>query len=44
MPSEQKNGPFVDAASTLNKAMGSLNTDQMAAMGLLFSHMMMPSC
>jgi len=32
MPSEQKNGPFVDAASTLNKAMGSLNTDQMAAM------------
>lgn len=32
MPSEQKSGPFVDVASTMNKAMGSLNTDQMAAM------------
>lgn len=32
MPSEQKSGPFVDAASTMKKAMGSLNTDQMAAM------------
>jgi hypothetical protein len=32
MPSEQKGGPFVDVASTMNKAMSSLNTDQMAAM------------
>ena len=32
MPSEQKSGPFVDVASTMNKAMSSLNTDQMAAM------------
>ena len=32
MPSEQKGGPFVDVASTMNKAMGSLNQDQMAAM------------
>jgi hypothetical protein len=32
MPSEQKTGPFVDVASTMNKAMSSLNTDQMAAM------------
>jgi hypothetical protein len=32
MPSEQKGGPFVDVASTMNKAVGSLNTDQMAAM------------
>ena len=32
MPSEQKGGPFVDVASTMNKAVSSLNTDQMAAM------------
>ncbi len=32
MPSEQKSGPFVDIASTMNKAMSSLNQDQMKAM------------
>jgi hypothetical protein len=32
MPSEQKGGPFVDVASTMNKAVSSLNSDQMAAM------------
>jgi hypothetical protein len=32
MPHEQKGGPFVDVASTMNKAVSSLNTDQMAAM------------
>jgi hypothetical protein len=32
LPSEMKKGPFVDVASTMSKAMGSLNTDQMAAM------------
>jgi len=32
MPSENKSGPFVDVASTLNNAMSSLKPDQMAAM------------
>ena len=32
MPSETKAGPFVDVASTLNKAMSALQPDQMAAM------------
>jgi len=32
LPSEMKKGPFVDVASTMSKAMGSLNKDQMAAM------------
>jgi hypothetical protein len=32
MPSETKSGPFVDVASTLNKAMSALQPDQMAAM------------
>ena len=32
MPSESKSGPFVDVASTLNKAMSALQPDQMAAM------------
>jgi hypothetical protein len=32
LPSEMKKGPFVDVATTMTKAMGALNTDQMAAM------------
>ena len=32
LPSEMKKGPFVDVASTMTKAMGSLNSEQMAAM------------
>jgi hypothetical protein len=32
MPSESKSGPFVDVASTLNKAMSALQPEQMAAM------------
>ena len=32
LPSEMKKGPFVDIASTMTKAMGSLQPDQIAAM------------
>jgi hypothetical protein len=32
LPSEMKKGPFIDAASTMTKAMNALQPDQMAAM------------
>ena len=32
LPSEMKKGPFIDAASTMSKAMNALQPDQMAAM------------
>jgi hypothetical protein len=32
LPSEMKQGPFVDVATTMNKAMGSLQPDQIKAM------------
>ena len=32
LPSEMKKGPFVDVATTMTKAMGSLQPDQIAAM------------